>query len=258
MMPLAMRGNVRIILLAIAALALGGAPAHARKPRGVKVAVAANFTAAAKEIAAGFEKAHAAEVSLSFGSTGQLYAQVTQGAPFEVFLAADQTHPRKTIDAGFGVAGSRFTYAVGRLVLFSASKGLVTGENTLRSATFTRIAIANPATAPYGTAAVAAMRALGVYDRLRSKIVQGNNIAQAFQFVSSGNAEIGFVALSQIAASKTGSRWIVPATLHPKIAQDAVLLKNGADNPAAREFLAYLGGPQARAIIEKFGYGVDE
>ncbi|MGE4220021.1 MAG: molybdate ABC transporter substrate-binding protein [Alphaproteobacteria bacterium] len=223
-----------------------------------KVAVAANFTEAAKEIGAAFETATGHKAVFSFGSTGQLYNQIAQAAPFEVFLAADRATPKKAVDEGFALADSRFVYATGRIVLFSKDKALVKGAETLKAGSFAKIAIANPATAPYGAAAVAAMKALGVYDALSAKIVQGNNIAQTYQFVDTGNAEIGFVALSQVANGDEGSRWAVPGDLYPAIAQDAVLLKTGAGNPAARAFLAFLKGPEARAIKEKYGYGPGE
>lgn len=164
----------------------------------VKVAVAANFTAAAKEIGALFEEATGDTVVFSFGATGQLYAQITQDAPFEVFLAADQKRPEKAIAEGYAVPGSRFTYATGKVVLFSSNKDLVKGDETLKAGKFEKIAIANPKTAPYGTAAVEVMKTLGVYDALAHKIVQGNNIAQTYQFVDTGTAEVGFVALSQV------------------------------------------------------------
>ncbi len=243
--------------IAAATVALGVVAASAAPGRAdeVKVAVAANFTTAAKEIGALFAKATGHKALFSFGSTGQLYAQISQGAPFEVFLAADQARPKKAVAAGFAVAGSRFTYATGKIVLFSMTKGLVTGPSTLRHGTFAKIAIANPATAPYGAAAVQAMKALGVYRRLSPKVVQGNNIAQTFQFVRTGNAAVGFVALSQVVRNNDGSRWIVPETLYAPIAQDAVLLKPGAASAAARAFLAFLKGPQADAVKAKYGYG---
>lgn len=219
------------------------------------VAVAANFTAAAKEIASTFMAETGHEVALSFGSTGQLYTQITQGAPFDVFLAADQARPRKAVEEGFAVADTLFTYATGRIVLFSTKPDLVTGEATLSDPAFEKIAIANPATAPYGAAAVEAMTNIGVYDRLAPKIVQGNNIAQTFQFVKTGNAEVGFVALSQIVNTESGSRWIVPSDLYSPIAQDAVLLARGENNEAARAFIASLSGPEARQVKEKYGYG---
>ena len=212
---------------------------------------------AAKEIALAFTAETGHDAVLSFGSTGQLYTQITQGAPFEVFLAADTARPAKALKEGLGVAGSDFTYAVGRIVLWSADAGLVKGEETLREAGFDKIAIANPETAPYGTAAVEAMQALGVYDALSGRFVQGNNIAQTFQFVQTGNAELGFVAASQIAGSDAGSRWDVPSELYAPIRQDAVLLENGADNEAAKAFLDFLKGPSAATVIEKYGYGVE-
>jgi molybdate transport system substrate-binding protein len=219
------------------------------------VAVAANFTEAVKEIGALFEKATGHKAVFSFGSTGQLYTQITQDAPFEVFLAADQATPKKAVDAGLAVPESRFVYATGKVVLFSRDKDTVKGEATLKEGKFAKIAIANPVTAPYGAAAVEVMNAVGVYDALKSKIVQGNNIAQTYQFVSTGNAEVGFVALSQVALHNDGSRWVVPENLYREIAQDAVLIKKGAGNEAARAFVAFLKGPQALAIKEKYGYG---
>jgi molybdate transport system substrate-binding protein len=221
------------------------------------VAVAANFTEPAKEIAQVFESKTGHRAILSFGATGQFYTQIIEAAPFQVLLSADQSTPKKLVDDGLAVANSLFTYAVGKIVLFSSNTTLVTGEQTLREAKFNTIAIADPATAPYGTAAVEAMKALGVYDALISKIVQGSNIAQTFQFVETGNAELGFVALSQVVAKQGGSRWIVPANLYSAIRQDAVLLRNGADSVAAKAFLAFMKGPEAAKVIEKFGYGTN-
>ena len=231
---------------------------HAVRPAGageVKVAVAANFTAAAKQIGASFEQATGDKVVFSFGSTGQLFAQISQRAPFHVFLAADQIRPIKAVADGYAVPGSRFTYATGRIVLYSADKHLVSGEGTLSSGRFNKIAIANPQTAPYGAAAVTTMKTLGVYDSLSAKVVRGTNIAQTFQFVATGSAELGFVAMSQIAETDAGSRWVVPLTLYPVIAQDAVLLRNGKENPTARAFLTFLRGPEAAAVKDRFGYG---
>lgn len=220
----------------------------------VKVAVAANFTEPSKEIAQAFEKATGHKTVLSFGATGQFYAQITQGAPFEILVSADRATPAKAIAEGHAVGGTAFTYAVGKLVLYSKSSGMALGEQTLKEAKFAKLAIANPATAPYGAAAMETLKALGVLDAIQPKIVQGNNIAQTFQFVDTGNAEVGFVALSQVAFVEGGSRWVVPANLYTPIAQDAVLLKTGAGNDAAQAFLAYLKGADARRVIEKFGY----
>jgi molybdate transport system substrate-binding protein len=221
------------------------------------IAVAANFTEPAKEIAAAFKARTGHEAVLSFGSSGQFYTQITQAAPFQIFLSADAEHPQKAVDQGHGVGDSRFTYAIGKLVLWSKTADLVKGEETLSRAAFAKIAIANPALAPYGAAAVEVMKKLGVYEALQRKIVQGNNIAQAFQFVDTGNAELGFVALSQLANVTAGSRWMVPQTLYPPIRQDAVLLKTGAGNEAAMSFMAFLKGPEARAIIIRYGYAID-
>lgn len=219
------------------------------------VAVAANFTEPAKEIAAAFAATTGHTAVLSFGSTGQLFAQITQDAPFTVFLAADDETPKRAVEQGLGVAGSNAPYAFGRLVLWSGTAGLVTGEETLSAGSFDKIALANPKTAPYGAAAVAVMTRLGVLEALQPKFVQGNNIAQTLQFVDTGNAQVGFVALSQVIRRSDGSRWVVPVDLHAPIRQDVVLLKKGADDPAARSFLDFLKGPEARAVIEKFGYG---
>ena len=221
----------------------------------VKVAVAANFTEAAKKIGSAFETMTGHTAIFSFGSTGQLYTHITQGAPFDVFLAADQARPQKAVEEGFGLADTLFTYATGRIVLFSTTPDLVKGEETLLNATFGKIAVANPVTAPYGTAAVEAMKALGVFEQLAPKIVQGNNIAQTYQFVETGNAEVGFVAFSQVINKTSGSRWIIPDDLYSAIAQDAVLVKRGADNDAARAFIEFVRGPEAHDILETYGYG---
>ncbi len=221
----------------------------------VRVAVAANFAEPAREIAARFRARTGHEASISIGSSGQLYAQVVNGAPFDVLLSADRERPEKAEAEGLGVAGSRFTYATGRLVLFSRTPGLVDGRGAvLRTGRFDKIAIADPRTAPYGVAAVEAMRKLGAYDSLQPKLVQGTSIAQTYQFVDTGAAELGFLALSQVAQVKGGSRWLVPAALHTPIDQQAVLLKRGAGNPAARAFLAFLRGAEARAVIRRYGY----
>jgi molybdate transport system substrate-binding protein len=221
----------------------------------VTVAVAANFTDTANELGALFEKGGADKVVFSFGSTGQLYTQISQAAPFDAFLSADQERPKKAIDAGYAVPGSQFTYATGKLILYSTNPTLVTGADTLKRPAFAKIAIANPATAPYGAAAVETMKALGVYEALTPKLVQGENITQTYQFVDTGNAQLGFVALSQVVTRKDGSRWAVPEKLYTPIRQDAVLLKHGENNKAARAFMDFLKGPQARAVIAKFGYG---
>jgi molybdenum ABC transporter, periplasmic molybdate-binding protein len=219
------------------------------------VAVAANFTAPAKEIAKSFEEKTGHKAILSFGATGQFFAQIKQDAPFTVLLAADDETPKRAVEEGLAVADSRFTYAIGRLVLWSKNPAMVTDEGALKTAAFEKLSIANPALAPYGAAAVQTMKKLGVYDALQPRIVQGNTIAQAFQFAETGNAEVGFVALSQVIERPEGSRWVVPETQHDPIRQDAVLLKKGATDETAKAFLAYLKGLEAGAVIAKFGYG---
>ena len=220
----------------------------------VRAAVAANFASAAQEIGERFAEATGHEALLSFGSSGQLYAQIAQGAPFDVFLAADRGYPRRAVQDGLAVAGSVFTYASGRLVLFSADPARVTGRASLEEGEFTRLAIANPALAPYGAAAIEVLDALRLADRLQPRLVRGNNVAQTYQFVTTGNAELGFVALAQVIGHERGSRWIVPRELHSPISQDAVLLAGAADNDAAAGFLAFLRGPVAAAVLPRYGY----
>ena len=233
----------------------GAVPGAGATEKGsVRAAVAANFTAAGREIAAAFEAATGETALLSFGSTGQLYAQIVQGAPFDVFLAADRERPERAEREGLAVAGSRRTYALGRLVLFSAEAGRVTGPDALRDPEVRRIALPNPALAPYGRAALEVAEALGVANIVRERQVIGMNVSQAHQFVRTGNAELGFLALSQVARTSDGSRWLVPGDLHTPIRQDAVLLSAGRDNPAARRFLDFLGSEAAREILRRHGY----
>ncbi|ABD86278.1 molybdate ABC transporter substrate-binding protein [Rhodopseudomonas palustris] len=239
------------LALGVALACVAGNSAFAAQ---TNVAVAANFTDAAKEIAAIFKAKTGHEAVLSFGASGQFYTQITQDAPFQVFLSADNERPKKLVDDGLGVPGSNFTYAVGKLVLWSKAPGVVKGEETLKASSFAKLSICNPVAAPYGAAAVEAMKALKLYDTLKPKLVEGANITQAYQFVQTGNAEVGFVALSQVVNDKDGSRWMVPQSLYSPILQDAVLLKKGASNEAATAFIAFLKGPEARAIIEKYGY----
>ncbi len=223
----------------------------------VQVAVAANFTEPAKEIGALFERTSGHKVLLSFGPSGGFYTQISHGAPFEVFLSADDERPKKAEAEGFAVPGTRFTYAIGRLVLYSKAPGLVDDKGAvLKGGRFEHLSIADPATAPYGQAAIETMSKLGVYDGLKPRIVQGSSIAQAYQFVATGAAELGFVAQSQVIAMPGGSRWLVPESLHTPIVQDGVLLKPGASDPAARAFLAFLKSPAALAVIRRYGYDV--
>ena len=224
----------------------------------VQVAVAANFTAPMQQIATQFEKDTGHKALLSFGATGKFFAQISNGAPFEIFLAADDETPAKLEKEGLGVAGSRFTYAVGKLVLWSANPDLVDASGAvLKTGDFKHLAIANPKTAPYGAAAVEVMNKLGVLQNVQQRFVQGESIAQTHQFVYSGNAELGFVALSQVFKDGKltgGSMWSFPANLYSPILQDAVLLNKGKGKPAAVALLAYLKGEKARAIIKAFGY----
>jgi molybdate transport system substrate-binding protein len=226
----------------------------------VQVAVAANFTAPMQLIAADFEKATGHKAQLSFGSTGKFYAQIKNGAPFEVLLAADDETPAKLENEGLAVSGSRFTYAIGQLALWSAKPGFVDDKGAvLKQGAFEHLAIANPKLAPYGAAAVETLTKLGLLGSVEGKFVQGENIAQTFQFVSTGNAELGFVALSQVYEGgklKSGSAWIVPASLHAPIRQDAVVLTKGKDNPAAAALMKYLKSDSARAVIKSYGYAL--
>jgi molybdate transport system substrate-binding protein len=211
-----------------------------------------------QKIAAAFEQDTGHKAVLSFGSTGKFYAQIKNGAPFQVLMSADDETPARLEIEGATVAGTRFTYATGRLVLWSKQAGLVDDKGTvLRGASFEHIAIADPKLAPYGAAALEALTKLGLLQVLQPKFVLGENIAQAYQFVLTGNAALGFVALSQVMAEgklREGSAWVVPANLHKPIQQDAVVLSGGKDNPAATALMAYLKGEKVRAIIRAFGY----
>ena len=222
-------------------------------------AVAANFSEAAERLAADFGRAAEHEVTLAAASTGKLYAQIRNGAPFDVFLAADRLRPELLERDGLAVPGSRITYAVGRLTLWSPDASLIDadGRKTLQEAKFRRLAMANPELAPYGAAARRTLLALGLHAALRGRIVTGENIGQAHALVATGNAELGLVALSHVLSSRNrlrGSRWDVPERLHDPIRQDAVLLHRGRNNAAARAFLDYLRTPEARETIRGFGY----
>lgn len=225
----------------------------------LRVAVASNFKAPMQEIASRFESKSGHRLLLSLGSTGKLYAQIRNGAPFDVLLAADDKVPAMLEQDEQAVPDTRFTYAIGTLVLWSAREGYVDNQGAvLGQQSFKHLALANPKTAPYGAAAQATLRHLGLEDTLHGTLVQGENIAQAHQFVASGNAELGFVALSQVVDSKgvidNGSAWVVPAEFHPPIRQDAVLLAGARDSTAARDLLAFLKSEDALAIIEAYGY----
>jgi len=244
------------ILAAAFCLLLGGvaAPVEAAQTH---VAVAANFAEPAREIAALFKQKTGHQAILITGASDAFYTQITHDAPFEVFLSADEERPRLAVENGFAVPDSRFTYAIGKLVLWSRVVDVTKGEDALKAGDFRRISIANPTSAPYGAAAVETMKALGVWDALQPKLVQGSSIAQAFQFVDTRNAELGFVALAQLYGITNGTRWLVPESLHSPIRQDAVLLKTGADSEASKAFLAFLRTPEARTVIERFGYAFE-
>jgi molybdate transport system substrate-binding protein len=224
------------------------------------VAVAANFTKPMTEIAAEFEKATGHTAKLSFGSSGKFVAQIENGAPFEVFMAADQENAVKLQTAGLAAADTRFTYALGKLVLWSVTPGYIDQQGeVLGKGSFKHLALADPKLAPYGAAAVEVLKNLGLQEKLQPLFVQGENISQTHQFVSTGNAELGFVALSQVIENgkiASGSGWIVPERHYAPIRQDAILLTKAEDNPAALALLKFLKGPEASAIILKYGYSL--
>ena len=224
----------------------------------VQVAVAANFTAPARALAEVFARTTGHEAKLSFGATGAFYTQIKSGAPFDVLLAADNERPARLEKEGDTVPGSRFTYATGQLVLWSAKPGLVDDEGAvLKHGQFGKIAIANPKNAPYGAAAVEAMEKLGLAATLQPKLVTGESIGQTFNFIATGNAELGFVALAQVLEGgklKSGSMWVVPAQYHAPIIQDAVILNRAASNPAAKAWMELLKTPQSKALIRSYGY----
>jgi molybdate transport system substrate-binding protein len=235
------------ILTIFMVLGLGMSSAHADE---VLVAVAANFTAPMQKIAPLFEKDTGHQARFSFGATGAFYAQIKNGGPYQVLLSADDETPFKLEQEGIAVPGTRFTYATGRLVLWSKQAGFVDSKgDVMRSGKFQRLALANPKLAPYGAAAIETINKLGLLKDLQPKFVQGDNIAQTFQ--------LGFVALSQVYADgklTQGSAWVVPSVFHKPIQQDAVMLVSGKNNPAALAFMAYLKSEKAKVVIQSFGY----
>jgi len=244
-------------VIVVVVLSLGGSPVYAGE---VLVAVAANFLKPMKEIAKSFETGTGHRVLLSPGSTGRLYAQIINGAPFEVFLSADAERPRLLVEQRLAVDGSQLTYAVGRLVLWSWDSKLIQegSPHVLRDGAYSFLAIANPKTAPYGRAAVQTLKHLAVWDRVASRLIQGENIAQTLQFVASGNAELGFVATSQVLDPRlkgTGSQWMVPETYHDPLRQDLVLLTQGQGNPVATALIEFFGQAHARTVVARYGYG---
>jgi len=258
LLPGALRGARLIILAAVIAAAL---PANARAGEAL-VAVAANFAEVVEELETMFEEASGHSLTVTTGSTGKLYAQIRNGAPFDVFLAADQARPERLAAEGDAAPGSRFTYAIGQIVLWSPDAGAVAadGVETLEGADFDNLAIANPDLAPYGLAAKQTLQHYGLWDALADRIVMGQNIGQTFSMVATGNAPLGFVAKSYVLSPRNdqpGSRWDVPTEAYEPIRQDAVMLKRAADNPAAQAFADFLRSDQARPVIERFGYAVE-
>ena len=228
----------------------------------VRVAVAANFRATLDEIVTRFEQDTGHTVVFSSGSSGKLYAQIRNGAPFDVFFSADVTRPKLLEEEGFAVPGSRFTYAVGRLTLWHPGSAVIEGneQSILLRSDVRHVAIANPKTAPYGVAAKEALQALGLWEQVQDRLVRGENIGQTFHFVFSQNAQLGFVALSQVLGPKvngSGSRWDVPVHLYAPIRQQAVLLRSGQRQEVARAFLDYVKDGKSRTVIERFGYGLE-
>mgnify|MGYP000005694272 FL=1 len=253
-----MRRRLQHVLICGLWLAMLAVMAPAMPAAEARIAVAANFAGPMQRLVPLFESATGHRLIVAVGSTGALHAQIRHGAPFDVFLAGDTTTPAMLRAAGVGVEGYVFTYATGRLVLWSRDPTLVDGEGAvLRSREWRRLAIANPALAPYGKAAIETLGRLGLIEQVRPRLVQGENIAQTLQFVASGNAQLGFVALSQVMQDgrmTAGSMWRVPREWHAAIAQDALLLQRGRDNPAAVAFLEFLRSARAREVMQRFGY----
>ena len=251
-----MRFNLRRLLALTAALALSAAA----QAEVVQIAVAANFTAPARALAEIFARTTGHEAKLSFGATGAFYTQIKNGAPFDILLAADDERPIRLEKEGDTVPGSRFTYAIGQLVLWSAKPGFVDDQGAvLKGGNFNKIAIANPKLAPYGAAAVETMDKLGLAAALTPKLVTGESIGQTYNFIATGNAELGFVALAQVLDGgklKSGSMWVVPAKYHAPIIQDAVILKRAAANPAASAWMALMRSPNTQDFIRSYGYEV--
>lgn len=242
--------------LLLKGLLICSSPLHAEV---VSVAVAANFTAPMKAIAQSYTQETPHQLQVIFGSSGRLYAQIKNGAPFAVFLSADTDKPTQLIADGLAVPDSLITYAIGRLALWSATPGLVDDQaRVLLAGHFKHLALANPKLAPYGAAALEVMNHLGVTHKLQDRFVQGENIAQTYQFIQTGNAELGFVSLSQVRQENTGSVWLVPDKLHTPIRQGAVLLQSGKAQAAAQALMQYLQSPAAAAIIQSFGYASDK
>ena len=254
--------SCRQLLLALGLVALAALESGPLRAGEAMIAVASNFDRTARELEAEFEKNGADSITIVSGSTGKLYAQIVNGAPFDAFLSADELRPSLLEAQGRAVRGSRFTYALGRLCLWSPDPRRVAGDGsqTLRAADFRRLAVANPRLAPYGAAALDTLRAFALDETLADRLVMGENVGQAYSMVATGNAELGFVALAQVLTLReagAGSRWDVPAELHGPIRQDAVLLRHGESNTAASAFLRFLKSPAGRMLIQSFGYEVE-
>lgn len=249
-----MGGLVGIVLPSLALLAGAGACVRPDAPAPLRVAVATNFARPFEEIARAYEEAGGSPVEVVSGSTGKLFAQIENGAPFDLFLAADEERPRLAVEQGLALAGSRFTYAEGRLALVGEGAGR--GAEALREGRFEHLALAQPAIAPYGAAAVEVLEALGLRQALESKQVLGESVAQALQFVDAGAAELGFVAGSQVLDRRADQRWLVPPELHAPLRQDAVVLARAGPGSEAHALAAFLRGERARAVIEAYGYGL--
>jgi len=249
--------NVSRTILSVVMLLLVAVPCLATD---LHLAVAANFTAPMEQLKPLFEKASGHKLIISYGTVGKFYAQIKNGAPFELLISADDETPIRLEKDGLALPETRFTYAIGKLMLWSTKPGLVDAKGeVLKQADFKRLAIANPKLAVYGAAGVEVMKKLGVYEQLQSRLVFGENITQTYQFIATANADLGFVALSQIyknGSYAVGSHWQVPSNLYPRIRQDAVLLTKGRDNPAGKALLAFLKTQETRKIIRSYGYDI--
>jgi molybdate transport system substrate-binding protein len=248
----ALRGHVAAVVVLFGLMV---SPVQAGE---VRVAVASNFAAPMERIVALFQQQSGHTVKVSLGSSGKFYAQIAGGAPFDVFLSADEAIPKRMAQEGLAVGSSRFVYALGRLVLWSAQPGFVDANGAvLRNGVYNKLAIANPRLAPYGMAAKETLEKLTMWNSIQEKLVKGENITQTYQFAATENAELAFVALSQIMRDgkvTEGSWWLVPPELHAPLRQSAVLLSGAKDNAAAQAFLAFLKSQKATAIIRSFGY----
>jgi molybdate transport system substrate-binding protein len=222
------------------------------------IAVASNFIKPMAALVKEFEVYSPYKLRVVYGSSGRLFAQISNGAPFDVFLSADSLKPARLIEDGYGVAGSQRTYAIGRLALWSNKAGVsVKNEDILSNGAFRAIAIANPRLAPYGLAAKQSLESMGLWEQLKSKLVQGENISQTYQFVFTANADVGFVSYSQLEiqnGAEATNYWLIPSEYHEAITQDSVLLERGADNKASLEFIEFLKSDSAIKLIESFGY----